>query len=235
MSHKQETIDRFDVGAVGRQKDSDVWRPNHSMFQKACKRTFDICAALTFFVMFGWLYVVLWICVLITTGSPGLFKHSRVGRDGKEFNCLKFRSMVSNSAEILKKHLEENPDAQLEWEKDFKLRDDPRVTKFGKFIRKTSLDELPQFWNVLRGDMSLVGPRPVIIAELKKYYKTNSNYYVAVKPGITGPWQVGGRNDLDYDSRIRLDVDYAVNWSISADVRILIKTVVVVLARRGSY
>lgn len=143
--------------------------------------------------------------------------------------------MVVNSAEILQEHLNSNPEAKAEWEKDFKLRNDPRITKFGKFIRKSSLDELPQFWNVLRGDMSLVGPRPVVAKELERYYGAEASYYTSVKPGITGPWQIGGRNDLDYDERIKLDVAYARTWSILGDVMILFKTVIVVLARRGSY
>jgi exopolysaccharide production protein ExoY len=206
-----------------------------SASQVIAKRALDISASILFFIFFGWIYILVWAGVILTTGSPAIYRHTRIGMNGREFNCLKFRSMVTNSAEILKKYLDENPVARAEWDKDFKLRNDPRITKFGRIIRKTSLDELPQFWNVLRGDMSLVGPRPVIKKELDIYYKNDSFFYKRVKPGITGPWQVGGRNDLNYEERIKLDTDYSKNWTLLGDLEILFKTVLVVVARRGSY
>jgi len=235
MSQKQEAMDRFDSEFMADRSRSLRSESRHSSLERVIKRSIDIAASLTFFMMFGWIYLVLWLCVLVTTGRPAIYRHARVGLDGKEFDCLKFRSMIVNSAEVLQQYLDENTEARAEWEKDFKLRNDPRITKFGKFIRKTSLDELPQFWNVLRGDMSLVGPRPVVVKELKKYYGAEAAYYSSVKPGITGPWQVGGRNDLDYEERIKLDVQYAKSWSVVGDIKIMIKTVMVVLARRGSY
>lgn len=238
MSQKQENvINRFESG-YAELNDSRIQirvDARHYAWQRALKRLLDISAALLFFLLFGWLYLLVWLCVLSTTGTPAIYRHKRVGRSGVEFDCLKFRSMVVNSADVLKEYLANNPEAQAEWERDFKLRADPRITKFGRIIRKTSLDELPQFWNVLRGEMSLVGPRPVVAKELQQYYGNAIGFYLSVKPGITGPWQVGGRNDLDYDQRIRLDVDYAKNWSVTSDLIILLKTVVVVVARRGSY
>jgi undecaprenyl-phosphate galactose phosphotransferase len=142
--------------------------------------------------------------------------------------------MVINSDEVLQELLDNNPEVKGEWEKDFKLKDDPRITKLGNFLRKTSLDELPQLINVLQGKMSLVGPRPIIDKEIPKYGEY-FEYFKAVKPGITGLWQVSGRNDIDYDERVQLDVWYVRNWSVDIDFIILIKTIVVVLSRKGSY
>lgn len=210
-------------------------RKNKSMIKDKIKRLIDLAGALIFFAVFGWLYVVLWLLVIFTSGSPAHYKHPRVGKDGKVFNCLKFRSMIKNSEEVLKEHLARDEEARKEWEKDFKLRNDPRITKIGKIFRKTSLDELPQFWNVLRGEMSLVGPRPVTNKELTKYYGAAAEQYKKVRPGITGPWQVSGRNDLDYSERIKLDEFYAAHWSIKGDIKILFKTVLVVALQRGSY
>jgi lipopolysaccharide/colanic/teichoic acid biosynthesis glycosyltransferase len=235
MSQQQDVIDRFDEKIIEKTNRVPHSKSSHSVRQRILKRSVDIIASLMFFLLFGWLYVLLWVCVLVTTGRPAIFKHPRVGRDGEEFNCLKFRSMVVNSEEILHQYLDENADARAEWERDFKLRNDPRITGFGQFIRKTSLDELPQFWNVLRGDMSLVGPRPVVSKELKQYYGADAIFYNSVKPGITGPWQVGGRNDLDYNERIKLDVEYAKSWRNRGDALILLKTIYVVLAKKGSY
>ncbi|MCZ2497694.1 sugar transferase [Xylophilus sp. Kf1] len=207
----------------------------HSRFKNALKRCFDISGALIFFSLFGFFYLVIWAIVLYTAGGPAIYKHPRIGRDGRVFNCLKFRSMVLNSAEVLKELLETDPEARKEWSTTFKLRNDPRITRFGAFIRKTSLDELPQFWNVLRGDMSIVGPRPVVLKELDLYYGRSADLYVKVRPGITGPWQVGGRSDLPYPERVALDANYVRKWTILGDFMLIFKTVAVVFARRGSY
>ena len=199
------------------------------------KRAIDIIAALTFFILFGWLYLGLWLAVAILQGRPAIYRHRRVGLNGKKFDCLKFRSMVRDSDSVLTQFLDSCPAARSEWERDFKLKDDPRVTPFGRFLRRTSLDELPQFWNVLRGDMSLVGPRPIVKKELDTYYRTAATEYVRVKPGITGPWQVSGRHEMSYEERVALDSAYARGWTNSGDLKIVLKTVVVVLQRRGSY
>lgn len=203
--------------------------------KRVVKRGIDIVGALIFFLLFGGIYAAVWVGVLCTTGAPAIYRHRRMGRGGHSFDCLKFRSMVPNSEDVLRELLENDAAAREEWNQTFKLRADPRVTRFGRFIRKTSLDELPQFWNVLRGDMSLVGPRPVVQKELENFYGPAAQVYSLVKPGITGPWQVGGRSDLSYPERIALDCGYARNWSIFGDFKILWKTVKVVLTGHGSY
>jgi undecaprenyl-phosphate galactose phosphotransferase len=167
-------------------------------------------------------------------GGPAFYGHKRLGRNGKTFKCWKFRSMDINSAEILKNILATDPEARAEWEKDFKLKNDPRITKIGHFIRRTSLDEIPQLFNVLKGDMSLVGPRPIVEDE-KKYYAEKIADYFSVKPGITGLWQVSGRNDITYAQRVYLDSWFVNHWSIWNDIVIILKTVLVILCRKGAY
>jgi undecaprenyl-phosphate galactose phosphotransferase len=168
-------------------------------------------------------------------GAPVVFAHTRVGRHGRPFRCYKFRTMVPNSAEVLAELLARDPEARAEWAKDRKLRHDPRVTPLGRFLRKTSLDELPQLVNVVRGEMSLVGPRPVVPDELELYGEAKA-YYLQVRPGLTGLWQVSGRNDLDYARRVALDAWYVRNWTLWYDVLILARTLLVVPARaNGAY
>jgi len=166
-------------------------------------------------------------------GRPILFGHYRVGQNGRLFRCLKFRSMAINSQELLKELLDGNASARAEWERDHKLTDDPRITPIGHFIRRTSLDELPQLFNVLRGDMVFVGPRPITYEELRKYGR-NRWHYLSVRPGITGLWQVSGRNELTYAQRIDMDRDYVEDRSHIGDLRILVKTLKVVVAREGA-
>ena len=181
--------------------------------------------------------LLVYIAYRIKKEDPGpvFFAHTRIGKNGKPFPCFKFRSMVVNSQEMLQKYLAENPAAREEWERDFKLKDDPRVTPIGKFLRSTSLDELPQIFNVLRGEMSLVGPRPVIQEELDKYYGETAKLYCTVKPGITGLWQVSGRSDIRYDERVALDATYIKYRSMWGDIVILWKTIGVVLMKKGAY
>jgi Undecaprenyl-phosphate galactose phosphotransferase WbaP len=167
-------------------------------------------------------------------GGAALFGHTRVGQGGQVFQCLKFRSMVVDAKERLVHLLATSPQARAEWEKDFKLKNDPRINAIGHFLRRTSLDELPQLWNVLRGDMSLVGPRPVVQDELLRY-GYDVSYYLQVRPGITGLWQVSGRNDVDYETRVYLDAWYVKNWALWNDIAILFKTVRVVFDRSGAY
>ena len=177
------------------------------------------------------------LALLIKKESPGpvFFAHTRIGKHGKQIPTLKFRSMYVDAQERLEKLLETDPDIKKEWEKNFKLKNDPRVTKIGAFLRKTSLDELPQIFNVLKGEMNFVGPRPVIQQEIDQYYKEDAEYYFMVKPGITGLWQVSGRSDTDYDFRVATDKWYVSNWSLWLDVVILFKTVKTVLKREGAY
>jgi Undecaprenyl-phosphate galactose phosphotransferase WbaP len=199
----------------------------------AAKRAFDIGAALVLLVLLSPLMLTVALLVM-RDGGPCVFGHARVGMGGRKFRCLKFRSMVRNADAVLRDLLATDPTARAEWEKDFKLRHDVRVTALGRFIRRTSIDELPQLWNVVRGDMSLVGPRPVVEKELERYGDSVS-YYLRVLPGITGLWQVSGRNDADYDKRVMLDVTYVRNWTFAGDIVILFKTIGVVIHGRGAY
>jgi undecaprenyl-phosphate galactose phosphotransferase len=198
------------------------------------KQVFDYTTALALILLFSPLLLTLYLVVFAATGGHPLFSHRRIGSGGKPFRVYKFRTMHVDAQQRLEQILESCPVSRREWEEDFKLKNDPRVTKIGKFLRSTSLDELPQLINVLRGEMSLVGPRPIIEEEIPKYGEY-FEYFSAVKPGITGLWQVSGRNDIDYDERVQLDVWYVRNWSIELDLQILIKTVTVVLRREGSY
>ena len=177
------------------------------------------------------------IAILIKQESEGpvFFIHKRLGQNEKVIPTFEFRSMYFDAQKRLQKLLAEDPEAKEEWETCYKLKNDPRVTKVGAFLRKTSLDELPQIFNVLRGEMNFVGPRPVIPEEIEKYYKEDAEYYFMVKPGITGLWQVSGRSDTDYDFRVKTDKWYVSNWSLWLDVVILLKTIKVVLKRDGAY
>jgi Undecaprenyl-phosphate galactose phosphotransferase WbaP len=197
------------------------------------KRCFDLIVSLLAIVFLSPLLLVL-IYLVKQDGGHAFYGHERIGKNGRTFKCLKFRSMHADSERMLKRILATDPVARAEWEKDFKLRNDPRITKVGKFLRKTSADELPQLFNVLRGEMSLVGPRPIVEAELERYGSA-STYYLSVTPGITGLWQVSGRNDTSYRERVALDAWYAQNWSMWYDIAILFKTVAVVFGRKGAY
>jgi lipopolysaccharide/colanic/teichoic acid biosynthesis glycosyltransferase len=174
------------------------------------------------------------LMVFAQDGGPMLFAHRRLGKDGRYFYCLKFRSMAVDAQERLASLLANDPAARAEWDKDHKLKTDPRVTKLGDFLRKTSLDELPQLFNVLKGEMSLVGPRPIVEAEIAKYGR-RFRHYCAVKPGITGLWQVSGRNDTTYRARVAMDCVYARRRNAVMDFGIMLATVPAVLARKGSY
>ncbi|HLX55349.1 MAG TPA: exopolysaccharide biosynthesis polyprenyl glycosylphosphotransferase, partial [Aquella sp.] len=198
------------------------------------KRVFDVLFSILGIIVLSPFLLLIAISIKVSAGGKILFKHRRIGMDGKYFYCMKFKTMYPHSHEILEKLLARDENAKAEWEKDFKLKNDPRVTKIGAFLRKTSLDELPQLFNVIKGDMSLVGPRPIVDAELLRY-GDDAYYYKLVKPGITGLWQISGRNDVDYTSRVRLDVYYTKNWSLWYDFVILFKTIAVVAIRSGAY
>lgn len=198
------------------------------------KRLFDILGAAALIVVLAPIIAILAAKLKLEGGSV-FFGHTRVGRRGQLFKCLKFRSMVHNSAEVLARILAEDPAARAEWDKTYKLKNDPRVTPFGQFLRKSSLDELPQLFNVLKGEMSLVGPRPVVPDELERYGESKV-YYLEVRPGLTGLWQISGRSDLDYDQRVNLDTWYVRNWTLWYDILILFKTVLVVPSKAsGAY
>jgi undecaprenyl-phosphate galactose phosphotransferase len=200
---------------------------------RRAKRAFDLVVGGLLFVLVAPLFGLL--CWQVArTGRPVFYRHERIGRGGRPFGCLKFRTMVPDAAAVLAAHLAARPAARAEWQQDRKLKDDPRITRIGAWLRRTSLDELPQLLNVLRGEMSLVGPRPVVAEELARY-GDNIVYYVESTPGLTGLWQVSGRNDLDYRRRVHLDCWYVKNWSLWCDLVILIKTPRAVLRGNGAY
>ncbi|HDV1805575.1 TPA: undecaprenyl-phosphate galactose phosphotransferase WbaP, partial [Escherichia coli] len=199
---------------------------------RTLKRLFDIIASIAIIILLS--PVLLYISRLVKKdGGPAIYGHERIGKDGKPFKCLKFRSMVTNSKDVLNELLQNDPEAKREWDTTFKLKNDPRITKIGAVLRRTSLDELPQLFNVLKGEMSLVGPRPIITAELERYNE-EVDYYLLSKPGMTGLWQVSGRSDVDYETRVYLDAWYVKNWSMWNDIAILFKTVGVVLKKDGA-
>jgi Undecaprenyl-phosphate galactose phosphotransferase WbaP len=202
-------------------------------FARALKRGLDI-------VLSGLALLLLWPLFAYVafqirkTKGPVFYGHERIGKDGKKFACYKFRTMVPDADQTLKQLLESCPDSRSEWEQDFKLKNDPRITPIGNFLRRSSLDELPQLWNVFIGEMSLVGPRPVTEEELPKY-GDKLEFYLATRPGITGLWQVSGRNDVSYEVRTHLDAWYVKNWNVWYDIVILFKTVHVVIGEHGAY
>ncbi|VUS83710.1 UDP-glucose:undecaprenyl-phosphate glucose-1-phosphate transferase [Klebsiella huaxiensis] len=197
------------------------------------KRLFDIVGSISIIIILAPALIYISRKVKID-GGPAIYGHERIGKGGESFKCLKFRSMVINSKEVLDELLNTDLEAKKEWDATFKLKNDPRITKIGGFLRRTSLDELPQLFNVLKGEMSLVGPRPIITAELERYNE-EVDYYLLSKPGMTGLWQVSGRSDVDYETRVYLDAWYVKNWSMWNDIAILFKTIGVVLKKDGAY
>ena len=197
-------------------------------------RAFDIAIAIAVIIFTLPLLVAIAVAVWSQDGGPALFAHERIGRGGRKFKCLKFRSMVIDSEQRLKEVLKRDAKARAEWARDHKLRCDPRITRIGDFLRRSSLDELPQLFNVLRGDMSIVGPRPIVSAEVPRYGR-HFNSYCEVRPGITGLWQVSGRNDISYRRRVAMDSVYARNKSLGWDIKLLVLTVPAVLFANGSY
>ena len=203
-------------------------------YNRALKRIFDLTLTIFGGLMISPFLLIIALAVAIDNRGRVIFAHKRVGAAGKKFPCYKFQTMVPDAEERLKKYLAENPAAKKEWEESFKLTNDPRVTKLGNILRRTSLDELPQLWNVIRGEMSLVGPRPIVQAEVPRYGKNIREYYM-VLPGITGMWQVSGRSDTTYPERVAMDTWYVRNWSVWIDLMYLFKTVKAVFTGRGAY
>lgn len=202
-----------------------------AIYRRAGKRFFDLALALLILPLVAPIIGVLWL-VITRDGGSGFFGHRRIGRDGKVFRCWKLRTMVVDAEQKLRDHLESNPEAAAEWAQDHKLNDDPRITRLGYFMRKTSLDELPQIWNVLKGDMSFVGPRPIVRVELHKY-GIHRPVYLSMTPGITGLWQVSGRNDVTYSERVQFDVDYSSELSLLTDIRLIAMTGMSVVGTTG--
>ncbi len=191
---------------------------------RIAKRLMDVGIAATMLLVLSPVLLMVALLVRSRMGGDILYSQERVGRNGKMFACYKFRTMVSNGAAVLDAHLAVNPDADKEWRENQKLTNDPRVTPLGHALRKSSLDELPQLYNVLIGDMSCVGPRPIVQSELEKY-GAHKAHYLSVRPGLTGAWQISGRSQLSYAERVRLDVEYVSNWTLKRDIVILVKTI----------
>lgn len=223
----------------------DIAKPANADFSEAgidfpppigglLKRSFDIAGSLIGLIALSPLFLMVALLVKFSDGGPIFYGHSRIGRGGRIFPCLKFRTMVQDGERVLAAYLAANPDANAEWIATRKLKNDPRVTRVGAVLRKLSLDELPQIINILQGEMSLVGPRPVVRDELE-IYGSSAVYYLKSRPGLTGLWQVSGRNDVSYDSRVAFDRHYVENWSMFEDIRIIIKTVPAVWMSRGCY
>lgn len=220
-----------------RSEDSRITDPRLIMIVRrangAAKRAIDVVGALGGLIVLFPVFLTVAVLITLQDGGPPLFSHKRVGRYGRLFKCWKFRSMIRNGDALLKERLETDPAAADEWQRTQKLTNDPRITPLGQFIRRASIDELPQLWNVLIGEMSLVGPRPITRPELDRYGKER-RYYLLVRPGLTGLWQVSGRSDTAYDARIKLDREYVERWSFERDCMIILKTIPAVLAARGA-
>ena len=201
-------------------------------FSRIIKCAFDQVVAMVLLILLAPLLATLSLLVRMD-GGPAFFRHRRIGAAGRTFDCFKFRTMVMDADRVLQRMLEEDCAAAEEWANDQKLRADPRVTKLGSFLRRSSLDELPQLFNVLRGEMSLVGPRPIVQSEIARY-GDDIDYYYETKPGLTGLWQVSGRSETSYARRVRLDVWYVRNWTLWHDIAILLKTIPAVFLQRGA-
>jgi exopolysaccharide production protein ExoY len=201
---------------------------------RTSKRFWDIVLASSAVLLLAPLLCLCFLACWFDSPGPVIYRHRRVGFGGKQFNCFKFRTMQVNSHDAFQKYLATNPSAQAEWTVSRKLQFDPRVTAFGRILRKTSLDELPQLFNVLMGDMSIVGPRPVTMDELDRY-STRVGAYLACRPGITGLWQISGRSGTSYSKRVACDAFYAQNWSLALDVKIMLVTLPVLLDSQNAY
>lgn len=204
-----------------------------SIAGSAAKRLCDITLSLTALIFLWPLMIAIALAIRTSDGGPAIFAQTRVGRNGRPFTCLKFRSMVLDADRALKDHLARDPQARREWQASQKLVDDPRITPLGRFLRKSSLDELPQLINILMGHMSIVGPRPIVPAEIDRYGESFSHCF-SVRPGLTGLWQVSGRSDCNYQTRVALDARYAATQSFWLDAEIIVRTVPAVLAQQGS-
>lgn len=229
MSDRFELKEELDEAVID--IDLENIQSNNSIFYIVSKRIIDIVGSLAGLIFLSPLFLI--VAILIKLEDPKgniIFSHMRVGKDGKLFPCLKFRSMFSNAEDMKKNFTEEQ---KKEYEETFKLQNDPRVTKVGRFIRNTSLDEFPQLINILKGEMTLVGPRPIVTDELVFYGKCQK-YYKSVKPGLTGLWQVNGRSDTTYDERVAFDMEYIRTRNILKDIKIIIMTVFKVIKKEGA-
>ncbi|MDP8934965.1 MAG: sugar transferase [Cyanobacteriota bacterium] len=218
------------------QGDRRISRSLQSLDGELFKRLFDILFSLSVLILFAPVYLLLAFLIALSSSGPIFYVQERVGKNRKRFYCLKFRTMVENADDILLEIMEKSPHLRQEFEDNFKLKKDPRITWIGRFLRMTSLDEFPQFWNVLKGDMSVVGPRPLVEEELPRYGR-HINKILTIRPGITGLWQVSGRNDIPYPRRVQIDLYYANDKNLWMDMWILFKTIGVVIfpKNNGAY
>ena len=218
------------------QGDRRISRSLQSLDGELFKRLFDILFSLSVLILFAPVYLLLAFLIALSSSGPIFYVQERVGKNRKRFYCLKFRTMVENADDILLEIMENSPHLRQEFEDNFKLKQDPRITWIGRFLRMTSLDQFPQFWNVLKGDMSVVGPRPLVEEELPRYGR-HINKILTIRPGITGLWQVSGRNDIPYPRRVQIDLYYANDKNLWMDMWILFKTIGVVIfpKNNGAY
>lgn len=221
----------FQEQVIGLEVKNNLARPANIFI----KKSFDIIVSLMGFLVLALPMLMISIIIRLTSKGPAIYSQERIGKNDRPFRCYKFRTMRHDAEERLEKLLASDPQARKEWDENFKLKNDPRVTRIGDFLRKTSLDELPQIFNVLKGDMSLVGPRPVTKMEIDDYYKDKAELCFGVPPGVTGLWQVSGRSGTSYDYRIALDSWYVRNWNLWLDIVILFKTLRVVFKREGAW
>ncbi|TNF55758.1 undecaprenyl-phosphate galactose phosphotransferase WbaP [bacterium] len=221
----------FQEQAIGLEVKNNLAKPVNILI----KRFFDFTVGIALLVFLAVPMMVISLLIRTNSRGPAIFSQERIGKDGNPFRCYKFRTMYVDTEQQFNSLLEKNPEAKTEWEQHQKLKNDPRITKVGYFLRKTSLDELPQLFNVLKGEMSLVGPRPVTQREIDDYYKDKADLCFGVPLGVTGLWQVSGRSNTGYDYRIALDLWYVRNWNLWLDIVILLKTIKIVLKREGAY
>lgn len=199
------------------------------------KRIFDVLFSSIVLILISPLIILLILLIKISCPGKTIYSHERIGRGGKRFKCYKFRTMYPDADKRLNDILKTNPELQEEWNRSFKLKNDPRVTPLGRLLRRTSLDELPQFWNVLKGDLSVVGPRPVVKEEIDKHFGVKAYKILSVRPGITGLWQVSGRSDTTYENRIKLEEQYVDTQSFFRDLKLVLKTIPCMLYFKGAY
>jgi exopolysaccharide production protein ExoY len=231
----------FDTNENGMTEENHV---NSEAYKQSCipnnavggqlKRVFDIVFASVVLLLILPLFIIVALMLKVTDPGPVIYRHVRVGLWGRRFTCFKFRTMVVDAENVLKVLLNDDASIRAEWEHSQKLIKDPRVTRVGRFLRESSLDELPQLINVVRGEMSLVGPRPIVRSEMSRYGDRLDSYVLA-RPGLTGAWQISGRSDCGYDKRVELDANYVSDWRFSTDLSILVRTVGAVIERKGSY
>lgn len=211
--------------------DGSAWQVKHIPW----KRAFDLVFSLSTLLFLAPIFLIIALCIRLSSRGPIVYSHERIGRGGKAFRCYKFRSMHPDADARLKTLLEADPNLKNEWVQSRKLKNDPRITFVGRYLRKTSLDELPQFWNVLKGDLSIVGPRPVARDEVIHYFQNKAPKILSIRPGITGIWQVSGRNDTSYAKRIQLDEVYVDSHSLWLDLKLILKTIPSMIFPKGAY